>query len=206
MKRLPLFLLLIPFLSGCVGLGTFQTAKTLGKGKAEVHLGTGISFDDYWPAAGFGYKHGIRRNLDVGFTATYVLDGYLLLLVDGKYQFLGDSVSLFAVSSGLGVGRVHPSLKVWKTSRSKSATTFHLPVYLSIHPCKYFAFYASPRYAFSAGSIFRTQPKSPHLFVVTGGIKIGNRAGFFIERTSVVGRQNLLHYQHALQLGLSLAF
>lgn len=147
---MPIFLLFVGLLilNGCGQLSTLQTAKPLAPG--EITLGgalIGFGVQDgnttggnvgngIFPHAEFMARFGLVERLDMGLKLSTGGN----LLVDGKYQFVGDQDSRFAM--GIGGGFEYQGSDPTENFIFRT----HLPLYLSYHPSETDAIYAAPRF------------------------------------------------------------
>ena len=178
---------IILFLSSCASMSMMQTARTTEKGKlgtsygggvvqSELILGTSDTLDLNAPFAEVGARYGITDNLDAGLKLTLIGTG----VADVKYQFIGDSESVFAGSVGLGVGY----LSIESGSSKSSIYDLMVPAYFSVHPTDWLGIYAGPRYVFRINS-YNTDQESDtgtsHWYGGTAGIRLGGRVAFLGE-------------------------
>jgi hypothetical protein len=131
------------------------------------------------PYAELGYRRGIVDKLELG--AKLTIPGTVGL--DGKYQLL--DAGKFALAAGIGGGY----LKISSGSEGMETSTQIIdaiaPVYASYDVAKAFAVYTSPKYVFryaqSTDPMGETATGTSHLVGGTGGIKVGNGFGLFLE-------------------------
>lgn len=188
-----LFITIGFLLTSCASMSTLQTARTTEKKKfvggfsgGSVHYDTGVkkttdstSTSTYVLNVPFveGYaRYGITDKFDMGAKVTIIGT----FLVDAKYQFLGDAESKIAGSTGLGFGMLTMQSGDY-TNRIKD---IHIPLYFSVHPAKWLGLYVNPRFVYrfntsDDGKTTRTFTSS--WYGATGGVRIGKKAGVFIE-------------------------
>jgi hypothetical protein len=138
-------------LNGCASLSGFHTGKTVGENNGEILLSLNLAnapdftgdeeIDDaignvFFPNIEFGGRYGVTEKLDVGLK----LNTSLNLLVDTKYQIVGDQESPFAMAVGAGFGTFG------LISVNGALLNFQVPLYTSFHPADNVAIYLSPRY------------------------------------------------------------
>lgn len=140
--------------SSCGQLTSLQSAKVLDKNEVTLGgslMGYGVNEDNVsggelgagvFPYSEVFSRWGLGKNLDMGLKIS--TGGNFLL--DGKYQFVGNSESNFAAAIGGGVE--------FQVSNFDENIVFrtHLPLYLSYHPTEQSAIYLSPRYVFQSVS------------------------------------------------------
>ncbi len=136
------------FLSGCVQVSSLQTAKTL---PVDEHtLGFSTSAYGANQTEFFGGDLGLavfphvevfgRRGFAHRFDAGLKISSSANIAIDGKYQFLGDNETKFAMATGLALEyQFVPNFETFV-----SRQTF--PVYLSFHPNDDFAVYTVPKF------------------------------------------------------------
>ncbi len=137
------------FSSSCGQLTSLQTAKVVGKGQMTIgaaamgygvddsisgnEIGTGV-----FPHVEVFGRYGLSDNFDMGLKLSSAAN----LLLDGKFQFLGDGDSPFAMAIGAGLEYQFNGVD----NNNEFVYRVHVPVYLSFHPSEEFAVYATPRY------------------------------------------------------------
>ena len=145
-----LFLAIGMFTVSCGQLSSLQTGKALGKNKVSIggalwaysvdnnNSGNGDLGSGVFPYGEIFGRFGLTDKLDVGVKLSAVGN----ILVDGKFQILGNETSKFAAALGAGF-----ELQATRFSEVLVYRT-HLPLYLSFHPNQKTAFYLTPRLAF----------------------------------------------------------
>lgn len=134
-------------LSSCAQISSLQTAKPLPKGDAVLGASIaayGVTGDDFiggdlgvgvLPHLEIFGRYGIANNFDAGLK----LSSNANIAIDGKYQFLGNQNSKFAIAIGAAFEyQYNPDLKFVNRQT--------LPIYFSFHPNDDFALYASPKF------------------------------------------------------------
>jgi len=151
--KLHALVLLLLLLNSCSQLSSLQTAKTLEKNDAIIGAAAfGYGIQDENASGGelgsgvvphfeiFG-RYGVVNKVDLGLKLS--TSGNALL--DGKFQFSGNTESKFAMAAGGGFEfQGNPS------SNEKFIYRVHLPIYLSFHPRQDLAIYTTPRYVFQS--------------------------------------------------------
>jgi len=147
------FLALCNFTS-CGQLTSLQTAKTFEKGEGVFGAalsGYGINEDAFsggetntgvFPYLEVFGRYGLAPKLDMGIKISTAGN----LLLDGKYQLIGNTDSRFAAAIGGGFE--------FQASNFNENIVYrlHLPLYFSYHPNEQSAIYVTPRYAFQSVS------------------------------------------------------
>lgn len=140
------FVIILFLFSSCYTLNTHQTAKTLGKGEMSIQMISGMAGipelpDDPNNATYVGLSTaqvqmalGVRDNLDLGVTVGFNKLGFL-----GKYQFLGNQDSKFAMASGAYLYRSFGNMFDFY-----NITAIDVPLFISYHPVKYLSIYSNP--------------------------------------------------------------
>lgn len=135
-------------LSSCGQLSSLQTGRVLEKGETTIGgaiLGYGVQGENagggeigaaLFPQAEILVRRGLSSNFDMGLKIS--TGGNVLL--DGKYQFVGNGDSPFAVAIGTGF-----ELQV---AEENTVLRTHFPLYLSYHFKEKNAVYTTPRYVF----------------------------------------------------------
>jgi hypothetical protein len=190
-----LTLISVAVTSACVNMSTLQTAKSLDPGKQRILVGggyyaspsvdadaseaTGEDVSLALPYMELGYRRGIVQNLELG--AKVTIPGTVGL--DAKYQLV--SRGKFAVAAGLG--GAYLSIESGADGEMKSKTKLIdaiVPFYISYDIAKPFAVYLAPKYVarFATSSDeMGTSSGSSHLTGATAGMRLGSRAGLFLE-------------------------
>lgn len=181
-------LLAAALLAGCASMSTMQTARTTPKDAVVGLLGAGVVNSEFAlgeldtitinaPFLEVGGRYGINEKLDVGLKLTIIGTA----VGDVKYQFLGNQESKLAGSVGFGLGY----LSIESGDSKSKMFDIMTPLYFSYHPAEWLSLYASPRYVFRINSYTTddttTGSSSSHWYGATGGIRLGNRAGFMAE-------------------------
>jgi hypothetical protein len=163
MKKQCLFLALalgIILSQGCASLSGFHTGRTVGENRGEftasLNAGNAPDFSEsedevsdalnivFFPNIELGGRYGISEKFDVGLR----LNTSLNVLLDAKYQIVGDQESPFAMSVGAGFGTFG------LISTQAALINFQVPVYTSYHPTEAIGIYLSPRYIGQVGAAF----------------------------------------------------
>jgi len=139
------FCILLP---GCTQLTSLQTAKTLPEDERIIGVSAsayGINQTDFvggdlgspvFPHVEIFGRQGFASRFDAGLKISSSGN----ILIDGKYHFLGDSDSKFALASGLAIEyQFVPNFETFVSRQT-------LPVYLSFHPNADFAVYTVPKF------------------------------------------------------------
>lgn len=197
--------------SNCAQLSSLQTGRTVGQNELEVGGGLiGYGIND--PNAGGGEiqggilphlavwgHYGLLDNVDA---QVKISTGGNLSLA-GKWQFIGDQESSFAMAIAPGIeGQINPS-----TDESGIFRT-HLPLYLSIHPSDRFAAYATPKYIYQVVS----DDANSHFLGSSLGVSydfsdrvIGAVEGSYF-KPFTEGKNNETAYLYQIGLGLKFRF
>ncbi len=127
-----LFIGLMLMVSSCIPFAKMESGKTLGKGKSSLG-GSVSSFSikeneniTTVPNIEIKYQLGISNKMDIGIG----INGIGFVMLDGKYQVIGDHSSKFALSLGLGADAL---LIAPSNSDVKKNIKFSLPIYTSYH-------------------------------------------------------------------------
>lgn len=198
-------LALVVFLfSNCASLTSFESGRTSGKNGGIFTASLNASktpdffFENidstnipsfFFPNLEGSLKYGVLEKLDIGIKANTNLN----LMIDAKYQIIGDQSSPAAVSLGLGVGSFGFPSPLWNVQ---------IPVYFSLHPTEKMAIYATPRYTyqFLVGDL---DSKIGHLGYTGGNVGIligkdvrfGLDAGLYnVKAGNVIGKVDLETY------------
>lgn len=147
-------------LQSCASLSGFHTGRTVGENRAEftasLNAGNAPDFSEeednvsdelsvvFFPNIELGGRYGVSEKLDFGVR----LNTSLNVLLDAKYQFVGDQESPFAVSAGAGFGTFG------LITTSAALLNFQVPLYTSYHPTESIGIYLSPRYIGQFGTAF----------------------------------------------------
>jgi len=176
---------------GCANMSALQTAKTMPAGDGRVLVGggyyaspsvnegvgdvTGEEADLKFPYLEVGYRRGIVENFELGAKAT--LPG--TIAVDGKYQLV--NTGRFALAGGLGAGYLSLSSGEGEEKTTTRIIDVTVPVYASFDLGEYVALYTSPKYLLRMTS--GDTSGTGHLAGATGGVRLGNGTGVFVEGT-----------------------
>jgi hypothetical protein len=195
-----LSLSLILLAQGCVNISTLQTAQTLEQGELRSTIGGGLyaspDVDEavgelvdedvaiLLPAIEFGVRYGVIEDLDLGLKLT--IPGTIAL--DGKYRLLNKEG--FAVAAGLSLGYLQVSSGSGANEVTSTLLDVMVPVYASYDVGKYFSVYVSPKYLLRAG-FAEGSSNLFHFAGGTGGIKLGESFGLFLESSYMVGINSL---------------
>ena len=145
---------------GCASLSGFHTGRTVGENRGEftasINAGNAPDFSDdednisdelsvvFFPNIELGGRYGVSERFDVGVR----LNTSLNVLLDVKYQLVGDQESPFAMSTGAGFGTFG------LISTQTALLNFQVPLYTSYHPTESIGIYLSPRYIGQFGTVF----------------------------------------------------
>jgi len=209
--RIVLWLLVLIF-TGCASMSTMQTARVTEKGKFDYLVDGGFShyvtpqsptdFLNSFRFAELGVRYGVSDHLDAGLK---INSGFTMLL-DLKYQLLGDKNSILAGSVGLGGS--YMSFK-FEDARTRQYHAL-LPFYFSYHPVDWISLYCSPKYIFEISNNydFKTNEGDigfSHWYGASGGIRIGKRIAFLAEY-SLFGKNNGTAPFSQITCGLAFCF
>lgn len=197
---IPLAILLL-LASSCMNMSTLQTARVLPPGDQMVVIGGGLTklipeqaIGDFkipsLPYLEGAFRIGVINGLDVG--AHVSIPG--TSGIDGKYQFL-DKGGL-AMATGLSLA----GLQITSGDSKTNIADVTVPIYISYDVGSHFTPYIVPKYAlrYIGGSSGSTVD---HLIGGSGGIKIGDSIGVFLESTlmrDVVADLNYLQFNVAI--------
>lgn len=190
LKHCYLQLLIVILFTSCASMSTMQTARTTAKKDFELSYGIGhietkipLSATDTAKIDGkfleMGGRYGIGEKLDMGLKLTII--GTMVL--DAKYQFIGNQKSKFASSIGFGIGYMNLS------SGGTKANLFDLvtPVIISYHPADWLGIYSSAKYVYRINTYKQELSNSDNInsqwYGFTGGFRFGKRFGFLAEYT-----------------------
>lgn len=136
-------------------------------------------------------RYGVIDQLDVGTTIRIIgASG-----IDLKYQFYGDHESKYAVAVGTEFGFF------FIPTRYQDVNTFEMtiPAFLGYYPSENFALYINPKYVYRKyGSIETTS-----FWGATGGARMGDDVGFFVEYGFLWNRSSDWSNQRQLNIGIS---
>jgi len=135
-------------LSGCAQITSLQTAKTLPKDEQIIgvsasayginqasFVGGDVGLPVYPHVEVFG-RQGFSNKFDAGLKISSSGN----IAIDGKYQFLGNAESKFALASGLALEyQFVPNFETFVSRQT-------VPVYVSFHPNSNFAVYVVPKF------------------------------------------------------------
>jgi hypothetical protein len=179
--------------SGCASMSCMQTARVTEKGRfvggfggGAVSVGLGVMDSSNKevifraPFAEIFARYGVTEKLDLGAKLTII--GTFLL--DGKYQFQGNSESKFANSAGAGIG----FMSISAGDYINKIKDIHFPYYFSFHPTNWLGIYTNPRYVLRlTNSTYKNDSSvknsTTHWYGMTGGLRFGKTTGFFMEYT-----------------------
>lgn len=207
MKSISLYLIFFALLilqMGCASLSGLQTGKTLEENTGELafslNLNQSPDFDSdsteilFLPNLEFGGRYGVAEHLDIGVRANTNLN----LLIDGKYQFVGDQDSEFALATGVGFGFFGFVTTIG------GLYNFQIPLYASYHPKDNFDIYLSPRYIGQFGGIDEASGYLSY-FGVNGGMLWGRNTKFGID-IGYYGLDGEGESSSLLQIGIGMKF
>ncbi|MFU8804962.1 MAG: hypothetical protein ACNA8W_14210 [Bradymonadaceae bacterium] len=180
--------------TGCMNMSTLQTARALEAGESRILVGGGyftspevndaaedVSGTDVtlsFPYLEAGYRRGIIPNLEAG--AKLTIPGSIGL--DAKYQFV--DAGGFALATGGGLSYLSLTSGTGENEVSSTVIDLIVPVYASYDVGEYLSLYSAPKYILRMGSSTNSDGMSMgHLAGGSGGIRLGNRAGVFLEGT-----------------------
>lgn len=140
------------FFASCGQLSSLQTGKVVGDGEITAGgaiLGYGIQSEEYNGGEDLGVgvfphveafgRYGVNDVVDLGIKFSTSSN----ILVDGKYQFIGDENSEFAAAGGGGF-----EFQTVNGEDQGLVYRLHFPLYFSYHPNEKSAIYATPRYIY----------------------------------------------------------
>jgi hypothetical protein len=213
--------------SSCAVLSSSQydTARTLGKGKAEWGVGTGLGRDigsgaylptddvnvPVWIIESFA-RYGFTDRVDAG-VKMWISIPSIGILGNGKFRLTGDSSRIqIAVAPGISYTGSQVESPKFGYHDLASGWSFHLPLIFSVHPSMHAAVYWGLQYTFSSVTLHdRGLTKSVHSPSLTLGMKLSPGGGFSIYPEASVYRVSDLLLGRSLfvllpNLGLSLTF
>jgi len=176
MKSFLSLLILWFFCQACYFSPALRTGRTLEKGQQQIgaNISTFVAPDDtdetvVLPIPEAYFASGLTDKIDI--------IGKISLAsvhTEARYQFLGDKVSSFAGSAGLGVSLSFFAFNIFDVDENFLTLTPTVPLFFSYHPSDKFAVYVSPRYSILA--LIGNEPDGiPGIFSMAGGIEIGNQ-------------------------------
>ena len=181
----------VALFSSCASLSSLQTGRTMGDNEfgwgvsagsvnSELLLDDNTSIDISAPLIELGLRYGINEKIDIGLKMALIGTA----VVDGKYQFLGNKVSEFAGSVGLGLGY----LGIESGDIKSTMTDIMVPTYFSWHPKEkdWLSIYTSPKYilrlnAYDDASDGSSGTSTSHWYGTSTGIRLGNKTAFVLE-------------------------
>jgi len=182
------FWILVLIFTGCASMSTMQTARVTEKGKFDYLVDGGFSYfgtpqspTDFLISLRFvelGVRYGVSDHLDAGLK----ISSSKTMLLDTKYQLLGDKSSKLAGSVGLGGSYMAYKFDDIRTSQYHA----FLPFYFSYHPVDWISLYCSPKYIFQIANSYDLETNEgdtrfSHWYGASGGIRIGKRIAFLTE-------------------------
>lgn len=197
-------------LSGCAQFSGFQTARTVDKGGGEISLaagglGTQIDFDidstiggDFTAVVPFlevGGRWGLGEKVDMGLRLSTTLN----MMLDARYQFVGDKTSLFAMAIGGGIG-YQGGIGAFNLFQTQ------VPLYLSVHPADNVGIYLTPRFA--AQFVTSSGGGSVNWGGFSSGVEIGRnvRFGADVSFFRIINDQNIFDALNFFQVGIGMKF
>ncbi|MGB0423412.1 MAG: hypothetical protein ACPGED_03790 [Flavobacteriales bacterium] len=179
-----LFISLFAFaMSGCVSMGSHQTARTLGQDNysGQINYSEGIVYNDRYDPSESIYlieadaRYGVTDRIDIG--AKYNTGNHFT--VTSKYLLAGSNTSRFASSAGLDLG-----INLWFTGASGFTYNANVASYNSYHLFDWCAIAITPKYGF-----LRLQTGIPefgisefsHVTGYTAGVLIGRKVKVSLE-------------------------
>lgn len=190
-SRITSVAIVVALFSSCASMSSMQTARVTNQGEVafgvgggyvstDIQLGEAETIEIAAPLMEVTARYGITERLDVGAKLGIIGTAGL----DAKYQFLGDRHSTLASSAGLGVYYLSLTSSSGDTESESSIVDLHIPVYLSVHPTDFFAFYAVPKFIVRRNNYSvnaTSETASSNWMGVTTGIRLGRKTGFFAE-------------------------
>jgi len=171
---------LVALQAGCMSMAAFQTGRTLPKGDYQYAIGGGSFAGGDGNSAFFlegVARYGLFENVDIG--ARFALPGWTG--IDAKYQVFANDK--FALAAGMALGGIEMEMSFGDAGKAK-VTIFDVvvPVYASYNVGPALALYAVPKFVarFMSGDVSQT---SEQLVGGTGGIKLGDGSGLYLEAT-----------------------
>ena len=119
--------------SGCLSMGTVQTADTLGKGHFQVAIEPGIYGASVGTAAGVlphfdvAFRYGLTERFDLG-----VRTGSSMLELQTKFLFTDPQSDLLAMSLAPTIGGVYLPLPATGTTPASTTTFFNIGIPLLV--------------------------------------------------------------------------
>jgi len=170
--------------TSCASLTGFETGRTVGESNGEfafsINAAQTPDFDidtfgstpQFWaPNLEFGGKFGVSEKVDVGIR----VNSNLNVLLDGKFQVVGDSESEFALAVGAGIGAFGLFIP------NAGLYNFQIPVYASFHPKEKVSLYLSPRYIGQFGVGAGETSDLASYYGANGGVLFGRKTKFGID-------------------------
>ena len=206
-------LLILPLISlvGCASLSSYQEARVVAPGKAQMTLGmTGLSDGLVRPivtpentedtldgismyTAELMFRFGIVKGLDLGYKATFPFGQHL----DLKYQIVGrESDARFQLSLGAKAGISMFELAKPKLEEDKHTMVVDVgaPLYLTYLPTDWAAITLAPQYIHRIGDIPEVEGE---LVGANIGVRLGDKTGVrgeFGMHRNLNNGYNLLNY------------
>lgn len=181
--RLLFFTFLAFAMSGCVSMGSHQTARTLGKDNSsgQINYSEGIVYNDRFDPSETIYlieadaRYGLTEKLDLG--AKYNSGNHITLT--SKYLLAGNNNSRFASSAGLDVG-----LNLWFSGVTGFTYNVNVASYNSYHLFDWCAVAITPKYGFLRLQSGLTEfgiTQTNHVTGYTAGILLGRKVKVSLE-------------------------
>ncbi len=187
-------------MTSCASLSSYQDARTLEQGKAQMFIGGGTyteqypeqsdqvaqaiseAIEDYkTPLIEAGLRVGVMEKLDLGLK--YTIPGGIVF--DGKYQLLGGKEDVFAISSGAKVGylSIKQTVTVDGQDQTSEWTTIDatVPLYLSYYPLSWLSVTVSPDYTFRHSTSSEGGSTNANVYGANASLKLGSDWGLVVE-------------------------
>ena len=124
------------YFTSCVSYSSFQSARTLEKGKVSISVGAGSNERAEEGYGDVAFRVGVEDSLDMGLKFNSTSFGSILVMLDVKKQLPSQSKN---ISNAVGFG-VSPVFD------DEEGVAFHIPAYISFHSTNdFFTTYINPR-------------------------------------------------------------
>lgn len=163
-----------------MSISSLETARVIQPNKWGMGTGTGIPTYSYKKedqevkvfsmVSELSVRYGVVDQVDIGLNVKVIgVAG-----IDVKYQFLGDSESMFAGAAGFEAGYFFiPAVDYNDANTLETA----IPLYFSCHPTEKFAFYVNPKFVYRKyGSLVST-----NFIGGAAGLRFGGSFAGFLE-------------------------
>jgi hypothetical protein len=192
MKKIILYLSVTFVFANCASVSTLQTARVLEEGDSFHAIGMGFySSDDFiggsdisLPLIEYAYRRGIWKDLDFGVKIAIIGTAN----VDVKYNLINGEK--FALATGLGLGYLSFESESNGETAESSIIDLMIPLYASYDVSKMTSLYGATKYMLRTVSSDASSSADGSLLSNTLGIKIGEKAGVFMEGSLITGLDN----------------